>query len=210
MPKLLSISSSPRGAGSSSSSESLRIAEEFISAYSAAHPEDEVERWDLWDGSLPDFRVGALAKMTVLTGGTLTGPEAAAWKAVRDVFDRFDAADKLLFSVPMWNSSVPYVLKQFIDIVSQPGWVFDVDAETGYRGLYAPRPVAVIYTSAVWAPGLPHAFGADHQSSFFEDWLRWAGITDIASVRFHPTLTGDWDAARSVASAEVRDLAKRF
>lgn len=204
--KLLHISSSPR----TTDSESLRLADEFVAAYAAAHPSDEIEHWDLWDGSLPDFRLGAIAKMTVFGGGTPTGVHGDAWAAARAVFDRFAAADKLLFSVPMWNSSVPYVLKQFIDVVSQPGWVFGVDAETGYTGLYAPRPVAVIYTSAVWGPGLPPAFGADHQSTFFGDWLRWAGLTDISDVRFHPTLSGDWDAARSVALADARDLAKRF
>lgn len=210
--KLLHISASPR----TGDSESLRLADEFLKTYSAEHSGsaersgDEIEHWDLWDGSLPDFSVGARAKMTVFGGGTPTGAEADAWAAARATFDRFDAADKLLFSVPMWNSSVPYVLKQFIDVVSQPGWVFDVDAESGYTGLYRPRPVAVIYTSAVWGPGLPSAFGANHQSTFFGDWLRWAGITDISEVRFHPTLRGDWDSAREVALAEVRDLAKRF
>lgn len=204
--KLLHISSSPR----TENSESLRIADEFLTAYAATHPGDEIEHWDLWDGSLPDFRIGASAKMTVFAGRTPTGAEAEAWLAARAVFDRFDSAGKLLFSVPMWNSSVPYVLKQFIDIVSQPGWVFGVDATTGYTGLYAPRPTAVIYSSAVWGPGLPPAFGADHQSTFFGDWLRWAGITELDEIRFHPTLTGDAAAVREVAFADARDLAKRF
>jgi FMN-dependent NADH-azoreductase len=204
--KLLHISSSPR----SPESQSLAVADEFLRAYAAANPSHEIEHWDLWDGSLPDFRVGASAKMTVFAGRTPTGEQAEAWAAARAVFDRFDSADKLLFSVPMWNSSVPYVLKQFIDIVSQPGWVFGVDAATGYTGLYAPRPVAVVYSSAVWGPGLPPAFGANHQSTFFGDWLRWAGISDISEIRFHPTLSGDYEAAREVAYSDARDLAKRF
>ena len=45
----------------------------------------------------------------------------------RDTFRRFDAADRYLFSVPMWNAGVPYILKQFIDVVSQPGLVFGFD-----------------------------------------------------------------------------------
>lgn len=40
------------------------------------------------------------------------------------MFDRFAAADAYLFSVPMWNAGVPYALKQWIDIISQPGWLF--------------------------------------------------------------------------------------
>ncbi|WP_214411024.1 FMN-dependent NADH-azoreductase [Sphaerisporangium fuscum] len=208
MGKLLHISASPRG----EASESLRIARVFTEAYQEAHPGDEVEHWDLWDGSLPDFAVGARAKMTVFGGNEPQGAEAEAWEAARRTFERFDSADRLLFSVPMWNASVPYVLKQFIDIVSQPGWIFTVDPVTGYGHQLAGRGkrVAVVYTSAVWGPPLGPEFGSDFQSTFFDDWLRWTGLTDIQEIRFHPTLTGDWDEARREADARARDIAKVF
>ncbi|GAA3166680.1 FMN-dependent NADH-azoreductase [Nonomuraea salmonea] len=128
MSKLLHLSASPRD----EASESLRIARVFTEAYQDSHPGDEVEHWDLWDGSLPDFAVGAKAKMTVFGGNEPRGAEADAWAKARRTFERFDSADRLLFSVPMWNASVPYVLKQFVDVVSQPGWIFTVDPVTGY------------------------------------------------------------------------------
>ena len=206
MARLLHISASPREAAS----ESLRIARVFTGTYEDAHPGDEVEHWDLWDGSLPAFADGAKAKMTVFGGGEPEGAEKAAWDAAHRTFRRFDAADRLLFSVPMWNGSVPYVLKQFIDVVSQPGWIFSVDPESGYQHLLAGRgkKVAVIYTSAVWGPSLGPEFGSDFQSTYFSDWLRWTGLTDISEIRFHPTLTGDWDQARQQADAAARDIAK--
>jgi FMN-dependent NADH-azoreductase len=208
MATLLHISSSPRG----EASESLRIASVFTDVYGETHPEDTVEHWDLWDGSLPDFALGARAKMTVFGGGTPEGAEADAWAAARRTFERFDAADRLLFSVPMWNAGVPYVLKQFIDVVSQPGWIFGVDPATGYSGLLAGRDkrAAVVYTSAVWGPGLGPEFGQDFQSTFFSDWLQWTGISDVSEIRYHPTLTGDRDLARQSADAAARDLAKTF
>jgi len=70
--------------------------------------------------------------------------------------------------------------------------------------------VAVIYSSAVWGPGLGPEFGQDFQSTYFTDWLHWAGLTDTTELRFHPTLTGDWEAARQAADAAARDLAKTF
>lgn len=208
MGKLLHISASPRD----KASESLRIAQVFTDAYRETHPGDEVEHWDLWDGSLPDFAVGAKAKMTVFGGGEPQGAEGAAWDAARRTFERFDAADRLLFSVPMWNASVPYVLKQFVDVVSQPGWIFTVDPATGYGHQLAGRGkrVAVVYTSAVWGPPLGPEFGSDFQSTFFNDWLRWTGLTDISEIRFHPTLTGDYEEARRTADAQARDIAKGF
>jgi FMN-dependent NADH-azoreductase len=208
MTALLHISASPRG----EASESLAIARTFLDAYRTTHPDAAVNHWDLWDGALPDFAVGARAKMTVFGGGVPVGEEGEAWAAARRAFDRFAAADRLLFGVPMWNGSVPYVLKQFIDVVSQPGWVFGVDAETGYQHLLADSGtrVAVVYTSAVWGPPLGPAFGTDFQSTYFADWLRWTGLDDITEIRFHPTLTGDRDVERAVAEAHARDVAKDF
>src|SRR5205085_3420398 len=129
----------------------LQIAAAFVDAYRAANPADEVEHWDLWDGTLPALGPdGAGAKMTVFGGGEPAGAQAAAWQAARSAFERFDAADDLLFSVPMWNAGVPYILKQFIDVVSQPGWIFGVDPVAGYEPLLAGRgkQATVIYTSA--------------------------------------------------------------
>jgi FMN-dependent NADH-azoreductase len=204
---LLHISSSPRGGDS----VSLKIAEAYVDAFRAAQPRAEVEHWDLWDGSLPAFGpAGAKAKMTVFGGGEPAGDEAEAWRAARATFERFDRADRLLFSVPMWNANVPFVLKQLIDVVSQPGWIFEVDPVSGYTPLLAGRgkQATVIYTSAVWGPGVGPEFGRDFQSPFFRDWLEWTGITDITEIRYHPTLTGDRDAALAAALARAKEAAR--
>jgi FMN-dependent NADH-azoreductase len=69
----------------------------------------------------------------------------------------------------------------------------------------------VIYTGAVWGEGRGPQFGSDFQQPFFEDWLRWAGITDIATVRFSPNLaTADVDAAREQARGAARTAAAAF
>lgn len=209
MSRLLHISSSPRGAAS----VSLGIANTFLETYAENHPNSEIDTFDLWDGSLPTFGpAAAAAKMTMFAGGVLEGEQAAAWRDAEAVFRRFDAADRLLFSVPMWNAGVPYILKQFIDVVSQPGWIFGVDVETGYKHLLAGKgkKAAVVYTSAVWGPGISPAFGSDFHSTFFNDWLRWTGITDISEIRYHPTLTGDAAEARRAAHLQARDIAAAF
>lgn len=207
MSRLLHISASPRG----TASESLAIAATFVDAYRETHG-DVVDHYDLWDGTLPAFGpAGAGAKMTVFAGDDPAGEQAAAWKAARAVFERFDSYDRYLFSVPMWNSSVPYVLKQFIDVVSQPGWVFAFDPADGYTGLLRGKKAAVVYTSAVYGDGRPPAFGADHQATFLDGWLRWAGITDLAGVAFRPNLaTADAETGRRTAHADARELGKRF
>jgi FMN-dependent NADH-azoreductase len=203
---LLHIASSPRG----DQSASLRIADAYVTAYRETHPGAAVETWNLWDGTLPDFGPAAVeAKMTVFGGADPTGDAAAAWTRARETFARVDAADRLLFSVPMWNGGIPYILKQLIDVISQPGMVFGVDPHTGYEHLLAGRgkSAVVVYTSAVWGPQLGPEFGTDFQSTYFEDWLQWAGIDDITAIRYHPTLLGDADAAMAVALEDARRAA---
>ena len=209
MSTLLHISASPRGAAS----ESLQIANAFLETYRATHPDVAVESWDLWDGTIPEFGPAAAgAKMTVFGGGVPQGDQADAWRAAADTFARFSAADRLLFSVPMWNAGIPYVLKQFIDVVSQPGMVFGVDPATGYSHLLAGqgKRAAVVYTSAVWGPQLGPEFGRDFHSTYFNDWLTWTGISDISEIRYHPTLTGDADQARQSALASAQEIAETF
>jgi FMN-dependent NADH-azoreductase len=208
MSRLLHISASPRGARS----ESLALASTFLGTYRELNPLDTVEHFDLWDGTLPEFGPAAAgAKMTIFAGGVPAGAEAEAWNGARTTFERFDAADKYVFSVPMWNAGVPYVLKQFIDVVSQPGMVFGFDPVAGYTGLLRGKKAALLLTSAVYGPNRPASFGSDFQSPFLRDWLQWAGVRDIAEVQFRPDLAiEDAAAGRERAHEDARRLAAKF
>ncbi len=205
---LLHISASPRGA----QSESRALAESFIEGLRATRPDVVVEEWNLWDGSRPAFGpVLAEAKMAIFAGQEHTPAQAAAWAAVRDTFDRFDAADDYLFSVPMWNAGVPYVLKQLIDVVSQPGLVFAFDPEHGYTGLLRDKRAVVAATSAVYGVGRPASFGSDFQTTFFEDWLRWAGVTDVTHLELRPNIAvADADLRRAEAHRRAHDAGRSF
>jgi len=206
MSKLLHLSASPRG----TASESLAISATFVDTFSDVRPDIAVEHWDLWDGTLPPFGAAAAgAKMSIFAGQEPAGERAAAWVAVHRTFERFAAADYYLFSVPMWNHGVPYILKQFIDVVSQPGLVFGFDGHTGYTGLVTGKKAVVVYTSAVYGDDRGPQFGVDFQAPYFNDWLRWAGITDVTQITFRPNLAVDDPVpGRQAAHAAARDAAK--
>ncbi|NED94885.1 flavodoxin family protein [Phytoactinopolyspora alkaliphila] len=208
MTTLLHVSASPRA----QASESLALAGVFLDTYREIHPEHTIEHWDLWDGSLPAFGPAATAaKMAVFGGQEFDEDQAAAWRTVKSAFQRFNSADRYLFSVPMWNHGIPYVLKQLIDVVSQPGLAFSFDPDTGYTGLLEGKKAAVIYTGAVYGEGRGAAFGSDFQAPYVRTWLRWAGINEIETVEFRPNLvTADAGSGRRSAEADTRELAKRF
>ena len=205
MTRLLHVSASPRG----KDSESLALARTVLDEVRATRPDVEIREWDLWDGSLPEFGpLGTAGKMEIFAGRTPSGELAQAWADVVAAAERFADTDAYLFSVPMWNHSVPYILKQLIDVVSQPGLVFGFDPAAGYTGLLTGRRAVTIYTGAVWGPGLPPSFGTDFLQPYFSDWQRWAGIDVVGEVRFQPNLvTADAAAARETAHAEARAAA---
>jgi len=208
--RILHIGASPRG----EASESLALAKAFLEGFTSAHPDAEVQELDLHDGTLPAFgRLAADTEMAIFAGGQPTPEQAAEWDTARAVFDRFAGADAYLFSIPMWNSGIPYVLKQWIDIVTQPGWVFGFRPEQGYEGLITGQRAAVVYVSGVYSPGATLAFGADFHSTYFRDWLRFAGFAadDVVEVRFQPTvLTMSPEEDRKAAIAAARSAGESF
>ncbi len=208
MTTVLHVSASPRG----ERSESLALARLFLDTYAEQDPDATIEEWDLWDGSVPEFGAAATeGKMNTFAGIDLDGPAVAAWRQVTATFERFAAADAYLFSLPMWNAGIPYKLKQLIDVVSQPGMVFSFDPEAGYTPLLRGRQAAVLYTSAIYAPGRGPAFGSDFQAPYLRDWLAWAGIDDVREVFFRPTIaTADPDTLRRVAREETVRLAREL
>jgi FMN-dependent NADH-azoreductase len=208
MRKLLYVNSSPRG----ERSESRTIAETFLQSYREERPGAVIDSLDLWSERLPVYGgAGVEAKMEIFAGRTPSGDAEEAWNAVRALFERFNDAEDYLFTVPMWNHSVPWVLKHFIDAISQPGMVFGFDPVYGYSGLLQDKRAVVVYTSGVYSNGVPLAFGQDFHRRYFNDWLRWAGVDDVTEITFQPTIVNsDADAARGAALAQARSLGRSF
>ena len=208
MTQLLHVNASPRG----KQSQSLAIAEAFLDVYRERRPDVKIDDLSLFEENLPAFGTAAAdAKYAAFSGQEPSGESAAAWVQARATFDRFNAADTYVFNVPQWNSGVPYPLKHLIDIITQPGWSFGFDPAQGYSGLLTGKRAVVVYTSGVYSVGAPQEFGVDFHSTFFNDWLRFVGITDVTEIRFQPTVltaTGEQDFQKAIA--EARSLAENF
>lgn len=200
MTKILYISASPRGAAS----QSGKLAEAYLAARSRQAPDVTIDRLDLWRADLPEFDGDkAAAKMTFFGVGDMDAPRQSAWDQVVAITSRFLAADEYVLSVPMWNGGIPYKLKHYIDIITQPGLLFGFDPEAGYQGLLQHKTARVFYTSGVYAPGAPAKYGADYQSSYLTWWLNFVGVAEVESIRFQPSLLTA-DPAGELASALAR------
>ena len=130
MKRLLHIGASPRRGAS----ESLQLAEPFLDAYREAHPDDEIETWDLWDGSLPAFGPAAVgAKMAIFAGQSPMGEQAAAGSPRSGPSPGLTRPSGCCSACRCGTPYSPYILKQLIDVISQPGMVFGVDPQARVR-----------------------------------------------------------------------------
>jgi FMN-dependent NADH-azoreductase len=207
MAKLLYIEASPR----KERSTSIRVAKEFLDAYRSTHPADAVETLDLWKDDLPPFDGATIdAKYAVLHGQAHSAAQAAAWAEVSAIADRFKSADKYLLSTPMWNFGVPYKLKHYIDVITQPGLTFSFSPTEGYKGLVTGRPAVVIYARGGEYGGSSGSY--DFQKPYIELMLNFIGFTDVRGIVIEPTL-GDpaaGEKSRSAAIDLARTIAKKL
>ena len=185
MSKLLYIQASPRGERSSSTA----VASTFINAFKTASADNTVSTLNIWDLDLPEFDGDRLnAKYNFLHGQNPSDAEATAWQEVIAVVEQFKDADCYLFSVPMWNFSIPYKLKHYLDIITQPGLTFSVDPEKGFFGLVTGKPVTAIYSRGGEYTNA-EAKGMDFQKPYLEMAMGFIGFREINSVIIEPTLS---------------------
>ena len=207
MSKLLYIQASPR----KDRSYSRAVADAFVEAYKKTHQGDEVVTLDIFRMDLPAFDGAALdAKYAIMHGKTHSPEEKTAWRSIEKVIEQFKSADKYVFAVPMWNFGIPYRLKQYFDVIAQPGYTFSFSATEGYKGLVAGKPVLVVY-----ARGGAYGAGADIdlQKKYMELVLGFIGFKDIRSIIVEPTLAEGPDAAakkRETAIAEAKKQAQKY
>ncbi len=210
MSKLLYLLASPL----EDRSHSVAVADAFVDAYRAAHPGDVIVRRNLFSTNLPTFDGFKLsAKYAILHGRTFTQEQKDAWKAVQNEIEEFKSADKYVLAVPMWNFGIPYRLKQYLDVIVQPGHTFSFSPQEGYKGLVTGKPLlAVVARGGEYPAGSP-AEKMDFQKPYLETILGFIGFTDLRWIVVEPTLAGGEEAAgrkRAQAIEAARKLAAAF
>lgn len=197
--RLLYVEASPRGADSIST----RLASHFIDHLRSTEPELALDHLRLWEEALPELDGPLLAaKYAVLAKRDLSNEEARAWNVVAQLIERVREADSLFVSTPMWNFGIPYKLKHWIDLITQPGLSFSFDPATGYSPLLSPKPLTIILASAGdYATG-PSWGRPDLASGYLREALRFIGLEAPEIILAGPT-AGD-SARQEEARAAAR------
>ena len=183
--KINYIECSPRG----ERSHSTKIAQAYIEQAKKNIPDLELNHINPWSLNLPEFDGDMLnAKYSVIRGTDPSADEVSAWSSVKKIFDEFNNADHYLFSVPMWNFNIPYKLKHYIDIITQPGMSWSYTPDDGYKGLMTEKTATIIYATG---DGYGEGTGFesfDMQKPYVNLWLTFLGFKKIERVVVDRTL----------------------
>ncbi|MDF8334632.1 FMN-dependent NADH-azoreductase [Novosphingobium cyanobacteriorum] len=199
--RVLHIIGSPRGLRSRSTRVSRRLLARLgVSA----------EELDLHATDLPALDAAAIEGRYALVEGREVDPIVCdRWRRVRDTIEHFLSFDTVLFSVPMWNFGVPWRLKQYIDIITQPDLMFNVDGN-GVTGLAGGRRAILVCSGALDIRPEEPGEEMDFQTSYMKAWLGFIGITDVRIVQVRPTYgtPARVEEAMDIAFQEVDALAE--
>jgi FMN-dependent NADH-azoreductase len=203
VPKLFHLRCSPRD-----SSESSAGAEAFVTRFRQARPGWDIDLMDIWHEALPEFRDDALeAKYARLSGRGFSDTQRDAFAMIERMATRLAQADRVLISTPMWNFGIPYKLKQWFDLIVQPGITFRFDPAQGYLPLLKDRPTIVILASGSdFVTGMNRG-RIDMASPYLREILRFIGITNVRFTLIGPT-AGPAEPARTAREAAHRNLAE--
>jgi FMN-dependent NADH-azoreductase len=198
MNRLLYIGASPR----KERSRSAMVADHLLVRLKERYPALLVERLDLFDIDLPAFDQDAVAgRYHLLAGNAVDPAQADAWRDLKKWTDQFLSFDGYLIATPMWNFGIPYRLKQYIDILTQPGLTFRNDSLGNVEGLAKGRRALIVAASAMPFGSLPEIDGLDFQLAYLKAWLGFIGVTDIGAVRVAGTFGPDDVVAAAMARA---------
>ena len=215
--RVLYIEASPMG----EKSHSTQVAQAFLSSYREINPQDQIEHLSLFDVELPEFDREATEAKFAQINGLFSGegkPEATGkWQQVLAYIEQLRSVDKVVLSAPMWNFSIPYKLKHYIDLICQPGESFTLDKQTfDYIGLIKDKPLQLILSSSSsYADEFPQPNAGvkqDFQHSYLQHAFQFIGFTNIATIKVSPTIGLPQDVEKLMSNkvAEAQAAAREF
>ena len=181
--------------------ESSRLADAYVAAWRATHPNGRVIVRDLGAAPIPH-----LDATRVTAFGTQAADRSAAQQSAVDLSDTLIAelagADEIVLGVPMYNFGIPSTLKAWIDHVARAGVTFRY-TDKGPVGLLRGKRVKVFAARGGLYAGTPR----DTQTGYLRDVLGFLGLGDVEFV-YAEGLAIDADRKRAALAAAHAAIAR--
>jgi FMN-dependent NADH-azoreductase len=199
MKRLLHIIATPR----EEESRTLQVSEVFLEAFEQNHPGWVIDELNLAKEQLPSLSQKSVSGKYVLMGGKdLFGSLKETWGEILQHIDRFKSADLFLISTPMWNFSIPYMLKHYIDLIVQPRHLFRYREDGTVEGLVKDKKMIVITSRGGQYSKEMAKF--DLQDPYLRTIFGFVGITDIDFIKAEPMDTGAEVRKKKIEEAQIK------
>jgi FMN-dependent NADH-azoreductase len=200
---LLYLDASPRGERSAS----RRLGAKYLAAWQAAHQGAPVVTRDL--GRTPPPFVTEAWVEGAYAPADQQSPAARDAMAISNAYvDELLAANEVVIATPIYNLSIPAMLKAWIDQIVRAGRTFN-RGSGGFVGLAGGKRVTVIVSSG----GDLRPSGPGAAYNFVEPYLRtvfgFIGITDVRFVYAHSLNSGN-DALTEQSLSEAGAALDQF
>ena len=132
MAKVLYVTANPKDV---EESMSLSVGQEFLKEYKKQNPNDEIIELDLYKEYIPLIDADVFAGWGRLSQNQelLEGEQKKVYQ-MNSLVDQFVEMDKYIFVTPMWNLSVPPMVRAYVDCIMMAGKTFRY-TEAGPEGL---------------------------------------------------------------------------
>ncbi|MEC8753942.1 MAG: NAD(P)H-dependent oxidoreductase [Verrucomicrobiota bacterium] len=129
---------------------SKQLASAFFGKLIELKPEVELINVDLYDEKPPFFSYELYKRVWYPVFNSEYAPNKAEEMSTNYAdaqIEKFNDADILVLTMPMWNYSVPAIMKAWIDQVLLPGKTFSISKEEGINGLHKIKRVVLLVSS---------------------------------------------------------------
>ncbi|MGX4601184.1 FMN-dependent NADH-azoreductase [Faecalimicrobium sp. JNUCC 81] len=182
-------------------SRTFKVSDEFVEEYKKNNPNDEVVTLDLYKENIDFLRPEDLEK---LFGSK--DEESKNHPKLKYAY-QFAEADKYIIAAPMWNLSIPAILKAYIDYVSVSGITFKYTAQ-GPVGLLNNKKAVHIVSRGGDYNNSPYEMG----DRYLKTILGFFGITDMKTIALDNTDTGVVDINEIIENGkkQAKEIASKF
>lgn len=209
MSKVLYIIANPK---SEDNSFSLSAGNEFINLYKDQNPNDEIVEIDVYNADIPLIDKNVLNVWNKLQNGveftSLTDEEQRPVLRINELTDEFINADKYIFVTPLWNFSLPPMMKAYIDTICIAGKTFKY-TEKGPVGLLNNKKALHIqamggmYEQAV-------SNNIEFGNTYMKAIMPFLGVEDVSSILIDGTSILSKDQVQSSSYEEIEKIANSF
>lgn len=171
MSKLLYIKANAKPEGAS---RTFRISDQFIEEYRKTQPDDEICTLDLYQQNI-HF-------LTEEDINIVFGPKTEESKQhpILKYAYQFLNTDKFVISAPMWNLSIPAILKAYIDYITVSGITFKYTAEGPVGLCHGKKAIYIVSRGGSYSdgPAAEYEMGDRYLRTIFG----FFGITDFTTI----------------------------